>query len=161
MKLTCKSSPPLSCHQAHSVIQTHTTQDLTFLSKKKCRFEYPKRTSSITYHWLHGSFIRDFNSILHADFSKAVQFLSFFCPRWDQVLGLSILERPFLRSMSTLHLLRLPTSAFCLTDMTLRAPRVPFLGNKIRYESKTSPFERYFWEKDPAGGGKCTERSKI
>ena len=80
MKLTCKSSPPLSCHQAHSVIQTHTTQDLTFLSKKKCRFEYPKRTSSITYHWLHGSFIRDFNSILHADFSKAVHFLSFFLP---------------------------------------------------------------------------------
>ena len=49
--------------------------------------------------------------------------------------------------MSTLHLLRLPTSAFCLTDMTLRTPRVPFLENKIRYESKTSPFERYFWEK--------------
>ena len=142
---------------------SHNTRPYIFVSSalKKRRFEYPKRTSSITYHWLHGSFIRDFNSILHADFSKAVQFLSFFCPRWDQVLGLSILERPFLRSMSTLHLLRLPTSAFCLTDMTLRTPRVPFLGNKIRYESKTSPFERYFWEEDPVGGGKCTERSKI
>lgn len=161
MKLTCKSSPPLSCHQAHSVIQTHTTQDLTFLSKKSVGSNIPNALpASLTIGFMAASSEISTQSFMLI-FRRQCTSFPFFCPRWDQVLGLSILERPFLRSMSTLHLLRLPTSAFCLTDMTLRAPRVPFLGNKIRYESKTSPFERYFWEKDPVGGGKCTERSKI
>ena len=80
-----------------------------------------------------------------------------------------LLEKYLSRSMSLLHLLlqfRLSTSAFCLTDMTLRTPSVPFLRNKIWYESKISQLESphiqtVFWGKSSCGKKKSAERKKI